>query len=198
MEGQMVRFAESEPIGLKREQFGMVAAIAILASMIPTLVSIAPPLHIVKINIGKAAQQVGRAPVLIEIFENGAVTVSGKPVTLLQVSKAAAKAKLIGRGVLLKPDACAPHAIVVETVAALARTGNPKLAIAQPDFPTTFDKSWRSGAGRDNYREFVLSPANLATENANRWRSSLAHSVAVFDDGCQRKAYPERNYRPPA
>lgn len=176
-----------EPIGLRSSQFGLVAAIAILSAWIPSLVSIPPILHIVKMDIGHRPLRLGSYTLVVDVSQFSEVRANGVLVTLNQLSLMEAKAQY--SRVVLKPDPCAPYDTVLKTIAALKIAGPSNLDFAEPEYTTSFGKASR--LPDDKVFEGVLWSNAASNEDKLRFKSRLATTI-FFSGQCRKKAFPNR------
>lgn len=178
-----------EPIGLRSNQFGLVAAIAILAAWIPNLVSIPPITHIVKMDIGERTSRLGNDGLMVEVLETSEVRANGLPITLYELSMLAHKLKPQTGRVVLKPDPCAPYDMVIKTIATLKREAPNSFSFADPDYSTSFGKASRTPDKRAF--EGVLWPNADMSNSPLNFRRRLATTMR-FSDECRQKAFPDR------
>jgi biopolymer transport protein ExbD len=110
-----------EPITLHRNQFGLVAAVILLLTMIPSLLSIPHAVHLVALDITPARSPSATLPFIVEITEDGVYLADGKPVALVGVIDRAQEADIRKRAIILKPAPGVRYDLVIIAIAALKR-----------------------------------------------------------------------------
>jgi biopolymer transport protein ExbD len=136
-----------EPFGLRSNQFGLIAAITLLAAWIPNLVSIPSVSHIVEMDILPDVIDRHGERLHVDVLETSEIRANGLPVSLLQLNRLAHKKQSAELNVVLTPAPCAPYDIVIKTIVALKIAGPKSVALADPDYPTSFDRASRPVAG---------------------------------------------------
>jgi biopolymer transport protein ExbD len=178
-----------EPIGLRREQFGLVAAICLIGAWIPNLVSMPQLIHIVKMDFEKKQVFAKLQPMRVTIFESGEVQINGEPSTLDMLADAAAAARSQSRPISFQPDACAIYDVVLKSLAVLKRSKHPDIRFATPDYPTAFGKAAFKPTDRGR-PEYVLWKAALPIAADQRWRTRPILSTNMTYDDCSKRARP--------
>jgi biopolymer transport protein ExbD len=171
------------PIGLKRNQFSVIAFIVFLAAWI-TVIAGVPPMHVTKVAIGDSAPLVGQNPLLVEIYEISEINVDGDAVTLIMLTEIAEQMRVQSRTIILKPNACAPYDTVIKTIAAIKRSGA-NFLFAPPNYSTHFDRS-TFGATHDNSGKW--GSYNIIYSSAQERFQVRQIRTVIFTHECQRKA----------
>ncbi len=177
-----------EPIGLRREQFGLVAAICLIGAWIPNLVSMPLLVHIVKMDVTKKHVFADSQPMRVTIFESGEVQINGNPATLDMLADAAAAARSKLRPISFEPDACAIYDVVLKSLAVLKRSQHPDIRFASPDYPTEFGKAAFKPTERGR-AEYVLWEAALPMAASQSWKTRPIRSTIITDD-CSKRTRP--------
>ena len=174
-----------KPIGLKRNQFGVIAFVVLFAAWL-TFIAVVPPLHVMKVNIGDSAPLVGQNPLLVEILYNSEVIVNGEGVTLSKLTEMAMQMRAQSRTIILKPNACAPYDTVIKSIAAIKRAGV-NFTFSLPDYSTRFERALPK-VGYYNSEKWSSSNA-IYSNVPERFQMRTIRTV-FFDDECQRKNKP--------
>ncbi len=174
-----------KPIGLKRNQFGVIAFIVFLAVWVTCISAVSPVLHVLRVNIGISAPLVGRDLLVVEINETSEVNVNGEPLTLNMLTHMVEQMRWKSHTIILKPDACAPYDAVVKTIAAIKR-GGADITFAPPDYSTRFE----SGLRKANYSLEKREPSHAIYSNGQQHFQTRTIRTVILNDECQRKVKP--------
>lgn len=133
--------------------YDLVLPALVLAATTPAVLALPyfRPTHMIPIRIDKI-NGVMPTPMVVRVIEDNSIWVNDRPVTLKQLERLSTLAKADQRPVLLKPEACALHFVVVLAATALARSGNSLVRLALPDSPSVSDN-----AGQRHKRGVVSS-----------------------------------------